>query len=166
MAYPRYQLSRAHRQVRRAAGSNMATTNVGTTWTDLGAATNGPGATALDIDLEAQDGDVIEYGFSGLASSEAVAAKLDVQLVDSGNYISSLTTVPTTNGVTGWYCPASALTPITGSLMYTVTALDIASGKVKLRPMYLTTGVRTLFTNGTDGALVLTAKNLGPADPE
>lgn len=172
MAYPRFQRARAHRFIRRGTGTNMALANNAGTYVDFGGVTNGPGAAGFDMTIEAQIGDVLEYTPNFLAGNEAVITTWDIATIVSAavvNWFSSGTsTHPTSNGLIGWYASGSGqYFNITGPAWYTVQAGDIdANGRVTVRPYVLSTGVRTIYTDGSSGFLLLSVKNLGPADPE
>jgi hypothetical protein len=166
MAYPRFRKARAHKFIKRATGSDLslATTAI----TDLGAATNGPGAAGFDIALPAQVGDILEWGFNGLLESAAVVTSFDIYTIVSSSRVNPFgaglsASLGSTVGVLGWYAVSGRANNLVGSAMYTVQAGDISAGIVTLRPHYAATSstARTLYCNASD-PLMMWAKNLGP----
>jgi hypothetical protein len=168
VSYPRFQAARAFKKVRRATGTNMALANVGTTWTDLATATNGPGAAGFDLTLSAQVGDEIEVCPSWGTGAEAFIPYFDVATVVSAAIVNAISSgvAPSTSGfgVYAWAGFNGANGRSTGGHLYTVQAGDLASGLITLRPIYRCTGVKTVYSDATL-PFMFYAKNLGPADP-
>lgn len=160
MAYPRFQRARAFKFATRTAG-NVSVASVSMAAVD----------TALDIALEAQAGDVIEYGVNALWSNQAFDGLLDVRTMVAGSPVNSLGSGGSdlTGYVSGWYALGSNFASVSGSMFYAVTAGDIASGLVNLRLFARlgSAGTRTLFAGAfpTNNPLQVFARNLGPVDP-
>lgn len=167
MAYPRFQLARAHRQARRTTGNITVTSG---TWTDLDPTGTAP-ARDLDLPLEAQVGDVIDIYCAGRWEAHGSAyAALDAASVDAAgspvNYASTATSTPAGDAVIPWFGYPAAIT-FSGSIMFVVAAGDIVSGRVRLRlRMRATSGSGKILNASTSIPLVWNAKNLGPSDPE
>lgn len=156
MAYPRYRAARAHKFFTRTAGNLTLNSTaladlptIGTTW---------------DITLAAQVGDVVRVELSGLWGSEVVEAYLDVYSIVSAAAVSSWSGAATSGG--GWYGAAGSNPPVAGTYRRAVTAGDLSSGSITLRPRYrtVTAANKTLFAVG-DHPLHFAVDNLGPADP-
>lgn len=160
MAYPRYLRARAHRKFRKVSGN---TTYASASWGNLD--------TGLDMTIEAQVGDDLEYGLSGVWSTEAVNCRLDVATLVSGavvNYFGGAVETATGDGVGAWYGKTGEVSAVGGAVLYTVQAGDIdANGKVtvRLRARCDSATTKTLFSNA-NLPLQGYVKNLGPADPE
>ena len=159
MAYPRFRRARAHKVGRRTTGNVSITSS---TWTNLD---NG-----LDIALEAQVGDLIEVGINGLWGAEAVTGYLDVVTVVATvpvNQVSSgAAETGTSEGAVGWTGVSGSVSPVSGSLMYSIVNGDLASLVVTLRIRVRgsSASAKTVYAN-TNEPFQFWAKNLGPADP-
>ncbi len=160
MGYPRHRRSRDFKFFTRSAGN---LTMNSTSWADLPSIT-----TTWDISLVAQAGDVIRVEITGLWGAEAVEGNLDVVSIVSAapvNYWGGDGN-GSSNGVGGWYGPASAYSSFGGSVRRVLVSGDIASGVVTMRPRYRTATAsnKTLFAN-TNSSLHFAVDNLGPQDP-
>jgi len=158
MAYPRFQRARAFKYVTRTAGN--LTISSAAAWADL--------TTAMDIALNCQVGDVIEYGLNGFWSNEASPAYLDVATIVGGSAVNHFLSGGNTanSGVSAWVAqPVSAYKPFSGSVLYTVVAGDISSGQVTFRLRCLGSGSTRTLRATTDMPLQAFAKNIGPVDP-
>ena len=155
MAYPRYQAARAFKFFTRSAGSLTLNS---TTYADLPTI-----GTTWDTVLAAQAGDVIETSLTGLWGSEVVEGYLDLASIVSAAVVSYWGGA-TTGGA--YYGAAGSNMPIAGSYRRVLTAADISSGTVTLRPRYktVTAANKTLFANA-DHPLQFYVGNHGPADP-
>lgn len=160
MTYPRYQAARAFKFFTRVAGSLTLNS---TTWANLPTI-----GTTWDAVLAAQVGDVIRVEMTGLFGVEAVEGNLDIVSIVSAapvNYWGGDGGV-SSNGVAGWYGPASAYASFGGSVRRTLLAGDISAGTVTLRPRYRTATAanKTLFASSA-ATLHFAVDNLGPVDP-
>lgn len=163
MAYPRFQRARAFRTLSYAgADISLNQSNI----TDLLA------AGALDLQIEAQVDDVIEYGLNAYVAATAEHVAFDVYTVVAGAPVNPFgmglsNGLAGNAGVPGWYCENVAeVRLLTGPIHRTMVAGDLETGKVKVRPRYakVNTNARVIPTSAR--GLYLYAKNLGPADPE
>lgn len=156
MPYPRFQRARNVKFARRMSTD----VSLGTAWIAVD--------TALDLVLEAQTGDVIEYGVNALWDSDAVLGAMDVVTIVSSSpvtYFSSGTSTQSGNGAVGWFAAPSSFISVSGSVMLTLVTGDISGGLVRLRLYaHTTSGTRTLFATSTNPLQVF-AKNLGPVQP-
>lgn len=161
MAQPRFQRARAFKFLRYTTGDITLSTN--TNWTNV--------QTGLDMTIEAQVGDVLEYHIGALYDAGAGSAGLDVATVVSGSPVNSfanggaVTTAPPPYGIQGWNVVASAGGHITGSAFYTVVNGDLSSGLVTVRLRYQASGTKLIYAS-TNNPLQVAIKNLGPVDPE
>jgi hypothetical protein len=159
---PRHQLARAFKVVQ-----DTSLTTVAFTSTTVPAQID----SALDITLSARLDDMVECGLSAYwvgSTSTNIAGLIDILSVTSGRYHWTGTTSLGTRGVPGWASGDTTSgsmvgTPITGSVIRAVTADDLASGIITLRPVgwISAAGTRSLHTAG----MQFWAKNLGPVDP-
>lgn len=159
MGYPRFQLARAHKFLRRTSG-NLTINSA--SWASVD--------TGLDITLEAQVGDVIEYSINGYWGSEAVVGLLDVVTVVSAAPVNAFgqggAESNTNDGAVGWVGVSGVNSPVTGPVFYTVQAADVSGGTVTLRLRGRTVSGGTKLLQATAGdPLMVAAKNLGPMDP-
>lgn len=161
MAQPRFQRARAFKFLHYTTGNINLTVN--TNWTNVN--------TGLDMAIEAQVGDVLEYSINGLVDTGAGSAGLDVATIVSAAPVNSfanagaVTTAPPPYGVQGWPILASTSHEVSGSAFYTVVSGDISSGTVTVRLRYQAAGSKTLYAS-TNNPLQVAVKNLGPVDPE
>lgn len=163
MAYSRFQQARAHRFIK-YTGGNITCNQTAVTALH---------ATDLDMTIEAQIGDVLEYGMSGRTDAVAQFIALDVYSIVAGNRVNPFaqglsTSMATTDGVSGWLVPSTAVAQnISGSALKVVEFSDLANGAILLRPYYAktTTTARAIMAN-LNSPLMVWVKNLGPSDPE
>lgn len=163
MAYPRHQRARDFKVFTRTAGDITLSANL--VWTDLPTI-----GTTWDITLQANTGDVLLAGISGVVDTASVVTFFDVQTIVSGtatNSFGSQTTVINANrGVMAWYCAINVLNNLGGSAMYTVVAGDIVSGGVTCRLRNENASATTRNLHATvDYPLQFWIRNLGPVDP-
>lgn len=160
MSYPRHQLARAFKYFTRTAGSLTLNS---TSWADLPTI-----GTTWDITLQAQVGDVLEAGITGVWDNQAVVGALDAATVVSAAALNNFSTSSATgSGVESWRGDASeAYDAIGGSYFYTVVAGDLSAGTVTVRPRYRTATAanKTLYAT-SDNPLRWWVRNLGPQDP-
>lgn len=161
MSYGRHRASRAHKKVIYTGGN--ITLNV-TAITALH-------ASALDIVLQAQVGDDIEYGFSGiLDGSSAADAAFDVYSIVSAARVNPWgaglsASLASTKGVPHWYAQTTNAV-IGGSIIKTLVSGDLSSGQLTVRPYFAKTSATTrTLSAGANQPLTVWAKNLGPAEP-
>lgn len=163
MAYPRHQLSRQFKKKTLTSGditlNQTAVTNV---------------STALDITLDAQVGDEIEYNISGLLSNINQTVCFDVYSVVSSATVNPFgaglsASLASTQGVQGWFQGNDGLyARLNGGAIHTVIAGDLdTNGRITLRLQYakVSATARTLYAN-TNNPLTVWAKNLGPSDDD
>ena len=169
MAQPRFQRARAFRYTLSNTGSSLTTAS--TTWIDLATMTNGPGAGAWDQTIEAQVGDVLEFGVNWQFGNEAVAARVEVATIVSSSPVNTFgqggVSGSTGYGVQAWTGSGNVYTPTAGSAWLTVAAGDLSNGKVTVRPYIRVDSAvtKTLYRTSTN-PVFLCVKNLGPQDPE
>ncbi len=164
MSHPRFQRARAFRRVPLTSGD--ITLNA----TALTAVSG-----SLDMSLEAQVGDQIEYGISGLLENIGQSVGLDVYTFVSSAKVTPFgaglsASLASTQGVPGWFGTTDAtLQTLTGSVIGpALVAGDItAAGQVVLTLWYAkaTATARKVYANA-NVPLTVWAKNLGPPDPE
>lgn len=167
MSRGRFAQARAFKRIRRASGTDMSLT--ATTWSEIAAATNGPGTGGFDFVLAAEAGDLCEVGINGLLSNSASDCYLDIATIVGGavvTYFSELT--GTHAGLPGWQVLGGAYNYLSGAVLGpALVAGDLVGGaSVTLRPMYrlASATAKTLYSAAAN-PLTLWAKNLGPADP-
>ena len=161
MGYPAFQRARAHKFARRTAG-------------DVTVASNAYAAidTTLDITLEAQAGDTLEFSVSSLWDAGATNpttlwSALDVATIVSSAVVNYCSGAGSTGlGILGWFVSPGSLVPSTGVHQYTVVAGDIADGRVTVRLLAKNSLVENRVARAAaTQPLQFTAKNLGPQDP-
>lgn len=158
MAYPRSRRSRAHKFVNYSGGNITLSSGA---WANL--------STTLDITLSAQPGDTIEASISGLLTAVAENCVFTVATIVSGavvNVFGAAESVSGMSGFGGWFAPALAQnSQLSGYIMYSLTAADIAAGNVTLRIRYRNSSgaTRILVATAAD-VFHWSAKNLGPPD--
>jgi hypothetical protein len=162
MAYPRFRNARAHKVITYSGGSITLNQT----------AITAVHASALDITLGAQVGDVLEYSFAGRLTSVAQAVGFQAYTVVSGTMTNPFgtplsATLATAIGHPGWYNNNVAqLLAISGSVFYAVHAGDIVNGAVTARLYYAKTSVTARSLEATtDSQIQVSMKNLGPVDP-
>ena len=131
------------------------------TWTPLH-------ATALDLTVSAQVGDLLEYTINGSMDNGGSSESFDVVNVTSSIFWASGTTTALTYGHMGWRCQTSVEASIQGAVTYTVVAGDISAGLVKCRLHYRSdsSNARTVYGGGTAGTMLyVSLRNLGPVLP-
>ena len=148
-------------QAKRTAGDLTLNSNLA--WANV--------QTGLDLTLAASAGDVIEYSINGLAISAAVELYFDVVTVVSGNPVNSFArdTTPanpsTSFGLIGWLCPASVISPISGSVFRTLVSGDISGDNVLLRLRYASSAATNRVINATSASpMHVWARNHGPVE--
>lgn len=164
MASPRFQRARAHRFAR-YVGGNITLNS--TSWANVH-------ASAFDLTLEAQVGDVLVATPNFRVSTEAVDLWFDAVTVVSGTVTNSfsragaVTTSPPSYGVPGWKCVSGIEQIVVGGVPYTVVAGDIVDGRVTVRLRYVTATAtnRTMNADGTNWPAFFMLQNIGPQDPE
>lgn len=166
MSYPRFQRSRSLKLIKRATGTDLSLN--ATAITELAAATNGPGTGGFDLALEAQTGDVLEWGFNAQWGNQNVVTALDVYTMVSGTRTNPFgaglsASVASTAGVMGWQAAQAAFAPLVGSALYVVQAGDVSSGVVTCRPYFAQASAtaKTLFSSA-NFPLQMWFRNLGP----
>lgn len=170
MSYPRFQLARSHKFVRRMTGTAMTLSGASTsTWYELATATNGPGTGGFDLTLGCQVGDVIEAQLNGLTGTEATNIYTDIATLVAAapvNYFGSGGTAAG-GGVSAWRGEAGAIDSFNGAAWYTIQAGDISSGLVTFRPMarFNTAATAKTIYGNPDWPFFFSVKNLGPVDP-
>lgn len=163
MAYPRSQLSRQFKFVKRttnaSAGNDYSTSS--TTWVAVD-------STNLPLTIAAQVGDVIFAELSARWNAgSGVQGFVDAATVVGGSATNHFTSGGASGeGNQGWFGPASAEQGCAGRAYYTVQSGDLVSGFVTVQPYYRLTGAsaRVLYCRA-DLPMVFTVGNLGPADP-
>lgn len=145
-------------------GTSLALTSA--SWANL-STEGGYGDADFDIILPAFAGDIIEYTISSIWDNEGVSGYLDVQTrvaAAAVSWFGSTEPTPTTgNGTGAWFGASGVYTALGGTCQLILSAGDISSGTVTLRPRYRgsTAGTKTLNAD-TTMRLKLMAKNLGP----
>jgi len=155
MSYPRHLLSRSFTHTTYTGGNYTLTS---TSWAAIDNSN-------LPLSLYAQDSDVLEIGINGLWGSENQTGSLDVVTYVDGivNWVGGAEADSGNYGIVGWYGPPNVISPVSGSMLYTVGPADIEDdGIVSLRLMYRVTGSRTFYASTTH-PLHWYAKNIGPA---
>lgn len=163
MSYPRYRRARAHRHlVYSAAAIALNQSNI----TDVLA------GGALDLQVEAQVGDVVEYGINTYVAATAEHVAFDVYSVVAGAPVNPFgmglsNGLAGNAGVPGWYCENVAeVRLLTGTIRKTMVAGDLELGKVKCRLRYAKVNVNARSIPADSRGLWVWVENLGPADPE
>lgn len=158
MAYPRSQRSRAIRMAVRTAGSITGITNT---------AINVD--TALDMVLQAQVGDVLEYTINGVAAaSGTINLILDVATMVAGSPVNYFGTFDGTieRGVWAWF--VTNITPeqaIGGSAWRTLVAGDLSGGTCTVRLRAIASGASATIYATVPIPLHVMVRNLGPVSP-
>lgn len=159
MAYPRFQASKSFKVVRYTTGNFTLNS---TSWANIH-------ASAFDVTIAAQSGDVIVVHFAGCYGNEAVQVGIDVATIPGGtvtNYFGGAVETSTGDGVPAWLGPAGALSSFGGAAMRTLVAGDLSGNTVSVRPRYRTTAAtnKTLYAN-TGLPVFMMVQNIGPVDP-
>lgn len=162
MTYPRFQLARQFKKVRYTGGNiTLNSTAVSTV------------STALDMTLDAQIGDMLEYGIDSLVGNAAVTTGFDVYTLVSSSPVNPFgagldASFATLSGTIKWTSPASQYTYIGGSMLYTVVAGDLdTNNRVTARLRYVQTSStsKTMYAISST-PLTVWVKNLGPSDDD
>lgn len=123
-------------------------------------------ASALDLSVYAEVGDILEYSIGALYANEAVQGALDIYNTTSGYYWSSGTSTPRTYGpASSWVLLSSQYGVAGGSVLYTVQSADLdVNGILNCRLRYRTDTAtnKTLFAGSAQIDLTASLKNLGP----
>lgn len=158
MPHPRFQRARAFKFAERTAGNVLVS---GTTQAAVD--------TGLDLTLEAQVGDVVEYGILLGYDNGGGAVYLDIATVVSGSVVNRFSGGSATTGGLAWaYGLASAYVTVGGSMMYALVAGDLSGNLATLRLMARieSSGTRSIYGSNTfNTKLQVWAKNLGPVQP-
>lgn len=154
MPYPQFRRSRSFKFIT-YTGGNVA---FGVAISDF--------ATATDLTLDAQIGDVVEVGISAAWSNEAQAGYLDVATIVSNAVVNYYGTLAMPGiGISAWYGVQSSYSNIGGSFMRTLASADVSANTVTVRLRGKATGAsKTLLATASD-PVHFWAKNLGPVQP-
>lgn len=158
MSYPRFRRARDFKFQRRTSGDITVS---GPAYTAID--------TGLDLMLTAQVGDVIEVSLSGhWAANSSQNGIIDAATLITGNPVTyfSTGTASSGNGVGAWYGTYTN-TPIGvgGPVMITLGAGDISGGIVTIRLYAHTDSTNRNILASASNPLFVSAKNLGPQDP-
>jgi hypothetical protein len=152
------QLSRAA-----AVGGNL-TLNSSAAYSELAAATGGPGTGGFDLTVAAATSDVLLVtGYLLCNNATAESVFIDVATWVSGAAVNWLGQSAGSNANNGLAEIFSAIaTGVTPAVQYVVQAGDISGGNVTLRPFYLTSAAanRTMTRSVANGALSFQVCNL------
>jgi hypothetical protein len=152
MAYPRFRRARNHKLLYYTAGDFTISS---TTFITLSA--------SMDLTLQAQVGDTIEYGIHGIWNNNAVNSRLDVATVVGGSPVNYFSGAP--QGMPAWVGLSGTYSSITGVAMRVLTATDVSGGVVTLRLLAKVDAATAKVINGSASTpLMVYAKNLGPVD--
>jgi hypothetical protein len=155
---PAAQLSRAA-----AVGGNL-TLNSSAAYSELAAATGGPGTGGFDLTVAAAVSDVLLLtGYLLCNNAIAESVFIDVATWVTGAAVNWLGQSAGSNANNGLAEIFSAIaTGVTPAIQYVVQAGDISGGNVTLRPFYLTSAAanRTMTRSVANGALSLQVVNL------
>jgi hypothetical protein len=162
MAYPRFQLARAFKALKRTAGDVSFAQS--TTWVKANA--------LFELPLAARVGDYLECTLNCMSSNEAQNLFPDVLTLNGagGSAVTFWASGGTTanEGVEGWVAEASVYKRYGAS----VIVGPLASGDVISGIAYVTLGYRTnntgpakVLLDNANNPLFWSVKNLGPADP-
>lgn len=153
MSYPRHQLARGFKFARRTSG-DFTTANVGSTFTVVDS--------TLDLTLSAQTGDVILASVDGGCNRSAADLAFDFGTLVSAAIVNRF--AGGASGMSGAYSQTAAFNKIATSCMRTLVAGDLSAGFVTVRFLYATTAAQTVYAS-SGLPLFVSARNLGPADP-
>lgn len=118
-----------------------------------------------DVVVAAATGDVVMIGLNCRSeTTTANSLRFDVKCITGSteNYVSSLTTTPSGQGISGWFWPASHSSVASGEVLYVVQAADISGGNLTLSlRAWMSGATTTTIAADSDAPLLFWVRNLG-----